>query len=455
MIELELKDIGSKHRADARNLEMQLAAMKDSESDLLQKIDMLTRDNQDLQDKVVQMQDEREETLAEDQPDAEAMSKLQKLLDTEQMLKQQAVNKLAEIMARKDFKPPTKKATSAELRKKEKECRKLQQDLNAEKEKFDEMCAKLQKDLQDLQATLYEESQKSLKLSMELDTKESELENVQLKLAHINLDTASLNSGLGGLGDPFLGSDGNLDTMESNMEGWLQVPSKQNIRRHGWKKLYVIVSSKKIIFFNSEAERQNADPTLILDLNKVFHVRSVTQGDVIRAEAKDIPRIFQILYAGEGESRKPEPNVGDDSIASIVSSSGNVVMSKADKSAGVVMKGHDFVQISYHMPASCDSCAKPLWAPFRPPPALECRLCRAKFHKEHVIPDKSNLMSGSEGGVAPCKVSYDPTTAKDMLIMAPTSEEQKIWVARLAKKIQKSGFKASMMTGSTSMTSNF
>ena len=48
--------------------------------------------------------------------------------------------------------------------------------------------------------------------------------------------------------------------------GWLQIPSKQNIRRHGWKKLYVIVSSKKIIFFHSETERQNADPTLILDL---------------------------------------------------------------------------------------------------------------------------------------------------------------------------------------------
>jgi hypothetical protein len=26
----------------------------------------------------------------------------------------------------------------------------------------------------------------------------------------------------------------------------------------------------------------------------VFHVRSVTQGDVIRADAKDIPRIFQV-----------------------------------------------------------------------------------------------------------------------------------------------------------------
>ena len=59
---------------------------------------------------------------------------------------------------------------------------------------------------------------------------------------------------------------------------------------------------------------------------------------------------------------------------------------------------------------------------------------RAKFHKDHLESE----------GVPPCKVSYDPTTAKDMLLMAPTSEEQQVWVSRLAKKIQKSGFKASM-----------
>lgn len=62
----------------------------------------------------------------------------------------------------------------------------------------------------------------------------------------------------------------------------------------------MVVSSKKIFFYNSENDKQNADPVLILDLNKVFHVRSVTQGDVIRADAKEIPRILQILYAGEG-----------------------------------------------------------------------------------------------------------------------------------------------------------
>ena len=72
--------------------------------------------------------------------------------------------------------------------------------------------------------------------------------------------------------------------------------------------------------------------------SKVFHVRSVTQGDVIRAEAKEIPRIFQILYAGEGESRKPEDNIGDDSISSVVSSSDNVVMNKPVTNSGKAPK---------------------------------------------------------------------------------------------------------------------
>lgn len=61
-------------------------------------------------------------------------------------------------------------------------------------------------------------------------------------------------------------------------------------------------------------------------LRMLFHVRHVTQSDVLFADEKDVPKIFQvrideevinryksltvnrfqILYAGEGESRKPE-----------------------------------------------------------------------------------------------------------------------------------------------------
>ena len=68
-----------------------------------------------------------------------------------------AVNKLAEIFHRKDNltkkdKKAESKASSAELRKREEENRKLQLELNTEKEKFDQMVSKTQKDLQDLEA---------------------------------------------------------------------------------------------------------------------------------------------------------------------------------------------------------------------------------------------------------------------------------------------------------------
>ena len=57
-----------------------------------------------------------------------------------------------------------------------------------------------------------------------------------------------------------------------------------------------------------------------------------------------------------------------------------------------------------------------------------------KLHKEHT--------TGAGEGLAPCKVSYDPTTAKEMLLMAASLEEQQFWVGRLLKKIQKGGYKA-------------
>lgn len=45
-------------------------------------------------------------------------------------------------------------------------------------------------------------------------------------------------------------------------------------------------------------------------------------------------------------------------------------------------------------------------------------------------------------GIAPCKLHYDPNFAKEMLVLAPNPDEQKLWVQRLTRKIQKSGYKA-------------
>ena len=278
MIALELDNQGSKFRADSRNLEIQLAAAKDNESDLLQRIDLLSKEQDEYLQRIQVQQEEMEELKAtKPPPNAEDSVKLKKLLENEKILKQQAVNKLAEVMNRKDFnvgkrsKKEEQKAVSQEVRKKDKEIRKLQQDLRSEKQNLNEVVAKFEQRIQDLQVTIFEESQIRNKIQMELDTKESELEQVQMKLQQLNMDTASLSSGMGGEFESGAPSSMDVVSMEITapsppLEGWLQVPSKHNIRRHGWKKIFVVVSSKKIIFFNSEADRQNTDPALILDL---------------------------------------------------------------------------------------------------------------------------------------------------------------------------------------------
>lgn len=105
--------------------------------------------------------------------------------------------------------------------------------------------------------------------------------------------------------------------------------------------------------------------------SKVFHVRSVTQGDVIRADAKDIPRIFQLLYGGEGEARRG----GEGGAEGAAGSGGGGEAEDESGMAGNTLsrKGHDFLPITYHMPTTCEVCPRPLWHMFRPPSALECK----------------------------------------------------------------------------------
>ncbi|GFR33560.1 rho-associated protein kinase 2, partial [Trichonephila clavata] len=60
--------------------------------------------------------------------------------------------------------------------------------------------------------------------------------------------------------------------------------------------------------------------------------------------------------------------------------------------------------------------------------------CRLKVHKDH-LEKKEDL-------IAPCKVNYDPNSARELLLMANTIEEQQMWVSRLRKKIEKCGYAA-------------
>lgn len=289
------------------------------------------------------------------------------------------------------------------------------------------MVVKHQKELNDMQAQLVEECTHRNELQMQLASKESDIEQLRAKLLDLSDSTsvASFPSA-----DE---TDGNLP--ESRIEGWLSVPNRGNIKRYGWKKQYVVVSSKKMLFYNDEQDKEQSSPSMVLDIDKLFHVRPVTQGDVYRAETEEIPKIFQILYANEGECRKDievEP------------------VQQGEKTNFQNHKGHEFIPTLYHFPANCEACAKPLWHVFKPPPALECRRCHVKCHRDH-LDKKEDLIS-------PCKVSYDVTSARDMLLLACSQDEQKKWVTHLVKKIPKnppSGFvRASPRTLSTRSTAN-
>lgn len=93
-----------------------------------------------------------------------------------------------------------------------------------------------------------------------------------------------------------------LHSLDSRLEGWISLPSK-NTKRFGWDKKvmnppiflafkkkknnnfpiyfyivycfpfplqYVVVSSKKILFYNSEVDREQANPFMTLDLEWVI-----------------------------------------------------------------------------------------------------------------------------------------------------------------------------------------
>lgn len=153
--ELEIKDIISKHRNELVTKEAALAALREAENDVTKKLNLKLSEY----DELMQINNKLKDEVAKNKANQSEMEKLQARLKSEALLKQQAVNKLAEIMNRKDSvinaaSSKTKtKVSSADLRKKEKESRRLQQELTQERDKYSELLLKFQ----DLQTQLNDE----------------------------------------------------------------------------------------------------------------------------------------------------------------------------------------------------------------------------------------------------------------------------------------------------------
>uniref|UniRef100_A0A672U914 non-specific serine/threonine protein kinase n=1 Tax=Strigops habroptila TaxID=2489341 RepID=A0A672U914_STRHB len=373
----ESKKAASRHRQEMTDKDSIIRRLEETNNTLTKDVDLITKENSEISEKIKKQEE--------------------------------------------DFKIDRKKANMQDLRKKEKENRKLQLELNQEKEKFNQMVVKYQKEVNEMQAQLAEESTYRNELQMQLDSKESDIEQLRRKILDLQqgMDSTSVASL-------------QPDEMDGNLSGKRKAYLDYLIL---CIRIYVVVSSKKILFYNDEKDKDQSNPSMVLDIDKLFHVRPVTQGDVYRAETEEIPKIFQILYANEGECRKElevEP------------------VQPAEKTNFLNHKGHEFIPTLYHFPANCEACAKPLWHVFKPPAALECRRCHVKCHRDHL--DKKEEL------IAPCKVSYDVTSARDLLLLASCQDEQKKWVTHLVKKIPKtppsSFVRASPRTMSTRSSAN-
>ncbi|XP_044515491.1 rho-associated protein kinase 2 [Gracilinanus agilis] len=408
MKELEIKEMMARHKQELAEKDATIASLEEANRTLTSDVANLANEKEELNNKVKEVQEQISRLKDEETNISVIKSQFEKQLLNERTLKTQAVNKLAEIMNRKE---PPKRGADTDVRRKEKENRKLHMELKSEREKLTQQMIKYQKELNEMQAQIAEESQIRIELQMTLDSKDSDIEQLrsQLQALHIGLDSSSIGSGPGEAE-----ADDGFPGTESRLEGWLSLPVRNNTKKFGWVKKYVIVSSKKILFYDSEQDKEQSNPYMVLDIDKLFHVRPVTQTDVYRADSKEIPRIFQILYANEGESKKeqefPVEPVGE-------------------KSNCICHKGHEFIPTLYHFPTNCEACMKPLWHMFKPPPALECRRCHIKCHKDH--------MDKKEEIIAPCKVYYDISSAKNLLLLANSTEDQQKWVSRLVKKIPK------------------
>ncbi|XP_046905779.1 rho-associated protein kinase 2-like isoform X2 [Hypomesus transpacificus] len=484
MKELEIKDMMARHRQELGDKEATISSLEESNRTLTVDVANLANEKEELNNQLKEMQQQLQKSKEEERQMNSVKLSFEKQLQNERTLKIQAVNKLAEIMNRKEGVRGSHRVSSVDtdVHRKEKENRKLQLQLRSEREKLNSTIIKYQKEINDMQALISDDSQVRLELQMALDSKDSDIEQLRCQISSLSvhsMESTSISSGNDlDMDDTYpvrithshtsesmsfkyqrthqsvcidtrpnlraahtlfesdsedeeecgggsrlnhghlplaLTHDQSLEPQhaDARLEGWLSLPSK-NTKRFGWERKYVVMSSRKILFYNSEVDREQSNPFLILDIDKLFHVRPVTQTDVYRADAREIPRIFQILYANEGESKREQELAVEP-------------LPPSERASYIGHKGHEFIPTLYHFPSSCEACTRPLWNVFKPPPALECRRCHTKCHKDH--------LDRKEEVIAPCKVNYDMSTAKHLLLLAGSQKEQQRWVSRLIKRI--------------------
>lgn len=218
--------------------------------------------------------------------------------------------------------------------------------------------------------------------------------------------------------------------------------------------MYCEVAARRLLFYQNE-EQQHLD--LAIDLERIYHVRPATQQDAIHAKSQDIPKLLLALYGAEGETSSNEDPETLALEGALARERETHTPQWAPSASGslLVFHGHVFQAIQYRTPTNCEACAKPLSHFISPPPALECKRCHLKIHREHITaagtlppggvgPLASDTLTLPTGGSAVaanpvpidmCKVAS--VDVKSLLMMFSSPRDQKYWISQLIKRIPK------------------
>lgn len=57
-----------------------------------------------------------------------------------------------------------------------------------------------------------------------------------------------------------------MHVSDYHLEAMVSVPHKGSGKKKGWKKQFAVMSRRKIFFYNSELDKHNNSPDMILDI---------------------------------------------------------------------------------------------------------------------------------------------------------------------------------------------
>ncbi|KAK3553329.1 hypothetical protein QTP70_000841 [Hemibagrus guttatus] len=153
MKELEIKEMMARHRQELGEKDTTISLLEEANRMLTSDVANLANEKEELNNKLKEALDDLQKVKADEQSITQMKLAYEKQLQSERTLKTQAVNKLAEIMNRKEVRGNgSRRGNDTDVKRKEKENRKLQLELRSEREKLNSTIIKYQREINEMQA---------------------------------------------------------------------------------------------------------------------------------------------------------------------------------------------------------------------------------------------------------------------------------------------------------------